>query len=92
MRENLLSYYLLRKSYSSRDYLLDLIAFHTAPVFLAAKPAVLITLTNIVKKDLLDVWDLEKGSLFSAIGINFEEVKRKQASVSILFYQTDQFA
>lgn len=89
MNERLLSYNNLRKSYTTREYLLDLIAFHVCPVLLAAKPSALIGLTNIIKKNLVEVWDQEKAKLFYKKKICYEELKRKRDSVSILFYHPE---
>ncbi len=86
MKDLLLSYNQLKRNFTSREYLLSLLGIHISPVVLASKPAVFINITNIVKKNLVQIWDREKKILFAQTKLKYEEMNRKQEGVSVLIY------
>ncbi len=90
MQDFIATYTSQRKKQGTRQYLLDNITYHLAPLLIASKPAELLTFTTAIKKDMLETWDQIKDRLYPYVTV--QEIVRNKASVSVLFYAADRLS
>ncbi|HEY8462719.1 MAG TPA: DUF3793 family protein [Bacillota bacterium] len=73
-------------NYQPSDYLLSIIAYHSAPVLEGEKPAVLLTLGNAGNRKLNEVWLKNREQLPAAGNFRYFELLRIPERTVVLFY------
>ena len=73
------------KRYRGRDYLGYTITYHLTPVLETYRPAVMLSLVNDQRR-LFTLWEEYKHSFFPTGKMFFYELRKKDKSVSVLFY------
>lgn len=85
--DSFISWYLQKiGNYQPPDYLLSIIAYHSAPVLEGEKPAVLLTFGNEGTRKLNDVWLKNRGLLPAAGNFRYFELRRTSERTVVLFY------
>lgn len=73
--------------YQPSDYLLSIIAYHSAPVLEGEKPSVLLNFTNKGTRKLSDAWVKKREQLPTARNFRYFELMRAPERTVVLFYQ-----
>ncbi|NLO98307.1 MAG: DUF3793 family protein [Peptococcaceae bacterium] len=79
------------KNLDDYNYLLQRIAFQTAPTVLGIKPACLVSIGNSTR-NLPNIWDIWKTDICGRLKLDFLEMKRSPRRILVLFYREDVLA
>ncbi len=84
---NLNSWYLQKTgNLEPFDYLLSIIAYHSAPVLENEKPAVLLTFGNEKNRRLKDTWGINRELIPESVNFRHFELRHVPERTSVLFY------
>lgn len=92
MKNPLLQQYLNNiKNMDDKEYLMGIISYNIAPTLIGHKPSTIVTL-NYNKRNLNLLWEKYKEHFKELCRINFYEIKRKENSITVLFYDKNQLS
>ncbi len=76
-------------NYQSLDYLLYLIAYYSAPVLEADKPAVTLNFGSEIGRRLNEIWTNHHDKIPCSVNFRFYELRRTPEQSIVLFYNPD---